>query len=461
METRLTMSAPTPLDATLRDDVDHAEPWFRESLRTLVEYPTISPGGGHRDAIVEGVDAAAAAIRAAGGRAEVVETTGTPAVIGGFEHPRARTSILIYNHLDVQPADPEQWTRGEPFRMRVTEDAERHVVYHGRGTTDDKGPALCALAAARIVHALDLPIDVRFIWESEEEVGSPHFREVVAGHREALRADGVVVSDTIWPSATQPAISTGLRGALQAMLRLETARQQAHSGLVGGVARNPVRELCALATAIDGARFWREDVVPSDAREIASFAASGFDPDYFQEAHGLTKLETRVPLEMMLRLWARPTFEVHGLVGGYSGPGIMSTVPARAELKVSFRLVPDQDPERIAERLRAFVAAENPDVEVELLGRLRPYRADVGGALHGAIATAMGNAFGRDPVLVREGGSIGAVPILVEELGVPVHFLPLSLPEHGYHAPDECFDWRQARGGIEAFARTFETLATA
>jgi acetylornithine deacetylase/succinyl-diaminopimelate desuccinylase-like protein len=455
------MNQPKATVAELRRLAADSEPWFRHSLRTLVEHPSISPGGQHGDAVRAGARAAAEIIRAAGGTADLVETRGTPTVVGAFEHPSPRATVLVYNHLDVQPADPAQWTQDDPFVMGVVEDAQRDLVYRGRGTTDDKGPALCALRAASLVHELELPVSIRLVWETEEEIGSPHFREVLAGRREELACDGIIVSDTIWPSADQPAISVGLRGALQALLRLRTAQKVAHSGLVGGAARNPIRELCALASAILGARFWQEDVVPADAHEIASFAASGFDPDYFRAAHGLDRLETDVPLEMMLRLWARPTFEIHGIAGGYTGPGIQSTVPDQAELKISFRLVPEQDPEKLAEHLRAFVAAENPDVETVVLGRLHPYKLTPAGPLHEAIVEAMSAAFGKQPVLVREGGSIGAVPIMVEELGVPVHFLPLSLPEHGYHAPDECFDWRQGRGGIEAFADVFAAMASA
>jgi acetylornithine deacetylase/succinyl-diaminopimelate desuccinylase-like protein len=304
-----------------------------------------------------------------------------------------------------------------------------------------------------------LPIDITILWETEEEIGSPHFAEVVQARRAQLACDAVIVSDTIWPSDSQPAISTGLRGSLQAMLRLRTAGKNAHSGLVGGAARNPVRELAAIATAIDGARFWHEGAIPPDAAEIEGFLRSGFDLAYFKAAHDLHRLETDVPLEVMLRIWARPTFEVHGLTGGHMGPGLKTIVPDEAELKISFRLVPDQDPVALGVRLTEFVHALRPDVEVEISGFLQPYRGATTGPVHEAIAAALTEATGQAPVTVREGGSIGAVPILADELGVPVHFLPLSLPEHGYHAPNERFDWKQAKVGMMAFAKVFERLA--
>lgn len=439
--------------------VDESEPWFRERLRTLVEHRTVSPGVTDTAEIRAGAEAARRIMEEAGAKVELVECSGTPSVLARFAHPQPRSRIVIYNHLDVQPADPSGWTQADPFVMGVRADAERGWIYEGRGTTDDKGPGLCALRAASWAAAAGLPIDVTILWETEEEIGSPNFHEVVEARREALACDAVIVSDTIWPSGSQPAISIGLRGSLQAILRLRTAGKAAHSGLVGGAARNPVRELAAVATAIDGARFWHEGVEPATPADIEGFLRSGFDIDYFKRAHDLRRLETEVPLEVMLRIWARPTFEVHGLVGGHMGPGVKTIVPEDAELKVSFRLVPNQDPRAIGQRLREFVHAIDPAVEVELSGFLEPYRGPTAGPVHEAIAAAFTEATGRVPVNVREGGSIGAVPILAELLGAPVHFLPLSLPEHGYHAPNERFDWRQAKVGMTAFAKVFERLA--
>ena len=436
-----------------------SEPWFRRTLGTLVEHATVSPGGGREADIRRGAEAARDAIRELGGTAELVETSGTPAVVGGFDAPRARATALVYNHLDVQPADLSTWTKGEPFRFMVEEDLGRRFLYRGRGATDDKGPALAALRAAAYAAAQELPLDLRFVWETEEEIGSPHFAEVV--EKAKLAADFVLVSDSIWPSAAVPAMSTGLRGALQGFFRLRTAAKEAHSGLTGGVARNPIRELCLLVAEIHGARFWHEGVIPPAPAEVAGFMGSGFDPEYFKRSFGLERLETEVPLEMMLRVWARPTFEVHGLVGGYTGPGLKTAVPKEAELKWSFRLAHGQEPARLEPALRAFVAAVNPDVEVVIAGRLAPYAGSLDGPACAAVREGMRAAFGREPVPVREGGSIGAVAILAERLRKPVAFLPLSLPEHGYHAPDEFFDWRQAEGGIRAFAHAFAALARA
>lgn len=443
----------------LDDEVLQSEAWFRSNLRTLVEQPTVSPGMSDDREIVAGCHAAKEILASVGATAELAGTRGTPTVIGRLRHPEARIRLVVYNHVDVQPADTATWDGGQPFHFTVDPHPERTFLYRGRGATDDKGPALCAVRGAKLAIDRGAKIDVTFVWESEEEVGSPHFTDVLTARHDDLMADAVIVSDTIWPTAEQPAVSTGLRGALHATMRLRTAGKETHSGLVGGVARNPIKELCQLATAIDASDFWHAGVTAPDEDEIAGFLAAGFDPEYFMHAHDLHHVTTRDPLEMMLRIWTRPTFELHGLGGGYTGRGTKTIVPDAAELKCSFRLVPDQDPMAIGEALLAFVRAANPEVEVTLGGSFRPYRAATTGAVHRAIVDALHATTGRCPVTVREGGSIGAVPMIARELGIPVHFLPLSLPDHGYHAPNEYFDWRQARIGIGSFARVFTTLA--
>jgi acetylornithine deacetylase/succinyl-diaminopimelate desuccinylase-like protein len=443
----------------LQSFVDGSEPWFREKLKLLVEQKTISPGSSDPAPIVAGARVALDLMKACGAEAHLVECGGTPSIIGEFRHPNPKARIVIYNHFDVQPADASVWDQDDPFAFSVEPHPEREFLYRGRGATDDKGPAMCALRAAQYVQEHDIPVDVVLLWETEEEIGSPNFEEVVSKSKDVLNCDGVIVSDTIWPSDKVPAISWGLRGSLNVQLRLRTGDKQVHSGLTGGVARNPVKELARLATEIDSAQFWRDGVVPPSDEEVQGYARSGFDPEYFKRAHSLHSLTTDIPLEMLIRLWASPTFEIHGIVGGYTGPGVKTSVPHEAELKASFRMVPDQDAHKIASDLRAFCALANKDVDVEIAGYLGPFRGTLEGRVHDAMVKGMTDAFGQAPVPVREGGSIGEVPILVDQLGTTVHFLPLSLPEHGYHAPNEYFDWKQARFGIEAYIRTFDALA--
>lgn len=433
---------------------------FEADLQAIVEIPTISLDPERQADIRRGADWAVAFLRRMGAEAECLETAGNPLVVGRWRHPEAKRTLTIYNHMDVQPAGETGWT-SEPFRF-----VNDGGTYRGRGTTDDKGPALAAVYALRYAHDRGLPVNLQVLWEFEEEIGSPNFDAAVAAHKAALATDSVLVSDTIWISRAQPAAPLGLRGMLAFRLLLETGTKDVHSGLVGGAARNPLGEMAQLLTAMHDARTGDilvpgvcDDVAPLTAVEADGFAASGFDPAYFQQAHGLTSLRYPDPAAITRRIWALPTFEVHGIVGGYSGPGVKSVVPPRAEAKVSMRLVPDMDPDKVLAQITAFVAATNPDVRVEALSRMPPYLGSAEGPYADAVREAITFAFGKPPAFVREGGSIGAVLSLQRHLACPVMFLGLSLPEHGYHAPNENFDWGMASGGMKAFVRYCDLMA--
>jgi acetylornithine deacetylase/succinyl-diaminopimelate desuccinylase-like protein len=249
-------------------------------------------------------------------------------------------------------------------------------------------------------------------------------------------------------------------------MTLETATTDVHSGVTGGVARNPLGELMQLVSKMYNAKTGKvripgfyDDVAPLSKAEKKNFLDSGFTAKHFKKATGLKKVRTEDALEMMTRLWALPTMEIHGLVGGYTGPGVKTIIPPRAEVKISCRLVPNQKPEKITKLIRKFVAEENPDVKVSPANTMQPYKAPITGPLAESVKASMKFAFGREPVFVREGGSIGAVPSMEKVLGCPVMFIGLSLPEHGYHAPNENYDWAQASGGMAAFAKYFELVA--
>ncbi len=427
---------------------------FEDMLGALVEIPTVSMDPAHKPDIARGADLAVEFLRRVGCEAEKVETPGNPVVLGRLRSAGARRTVSIYNHLDVQPAQEPEWRR-EPFSFG-REDGR----YFGRGTTDDKGPALTAMLAARYAVENGVPININFIWELEEEIGSPNFEHFVKAKLNDIKSDSVLVSDTIWISREKPAIPYGLRGLQGARLVLETGEKDAHSGLTGGAARNPIGELCQLISLCYDARTGRvkipgfyDDVKKISKEEMASFLASGFDVNRFMRAHGLKRMRTRDKARVLEAIWCKPTFEVHGIVGGYTGPGIKTVVPPRAEAKVSMRLVPDQEPARAFKLLKDFVKKHNPDVKVEPAGSLRAYLGEFSGPYADAARRALQHAFGRAPAFIREGGSIGAVVTMQKLMRVPIVFIGLSLPEHGYHAPNENFDWGQASGGIVAFVK--------
>ena len=441
--------------ASQRDD-------FEATLKEFVETPSVSSEPERAGDIRRAADLAASKIREFGGEASVLETAGYPLVHGCFNLDKNAPTVTVYNHLDVQPAsqETEPW-KTDPFVF--TKQGDR---YFGRGTTDDKGPALTALWGIRAAREAGVRANMHVLWELEEEIGSPNFDSGIKEHAKKFATDHIVVSDTIWVSRQRPACPAGLRGLQGFELTLKTGETDQHSGTTGGAARNPLGELMQLVSQMYDAKTGKvkikgfyDDVVPPSKRELEDFRNSGFTIKQFKKDHLFKSIRTEDPIDVMKRIWAWPTFEVHGLVGGYTGPGIKTVIPPDATVKISCRIVPDQDPKKIMKLVKDFVKQRNPDVKVTPEAAMLPYKAPTEGPLADAVRDAMKFAFGREPVFVREGGSIGAVVSMEKVLRCPVLFLGLSLPEHGYHAPNENYDWQQASGGMVAFAKYFANVA--
>jgi acetylornithine deacetylase/succinyl-diaminopimelate desuccinylase-like protein len=433
---------------------------FESQLGELVEVPTISMDPERKDDIRRGAALAREYLEMIGAHAEICETPGNPVVFGRVETGQNNPTLTIYNHIDVQPADPDEWNRA-PFSF-YKEDGR----YEGRGTTDDKGPALTAMMATRYAARNQIPLNVNFIWELEEEIGSPNFEHFIVNNRERLKTDSILVSDTIWISRDKPAIPYGLRGAMMVTMTLETGAKDVHSGLTGGPARNPIGELCKVISkcydADTGAvkiKGFYDDVRPPKKKEIRSFLDSGFTSKSFRRAHELKSLRFDDDQKVVTAIMAQPTFELHGITGGYQGPGVKTIVPHRAQAKISCRLVPDQRPKTVFKLIKDFVKKLNPDVKVHFESKLDPYLGDFSGPYSDAASRAMKFAFGKTPAFTREGGSIGAVVTMKQHLKAPIVFLGLSLPEHGYHARNENFDWGMASGGIKMFVRYFDEVS--
>ena len=433
---------------------------FEQTLREIVEIPTVSNNPDHRQDCVRGAGYAADLIRKLGGEARIIETGGHPMVHGAFHRGASYPTVTVYNHLDVQPADRDDGWQTEPFQFTARGDR-----YYARGTTDDKGPALTALWGAK--YALDhgAKVNVQLLWELEEEIGSPHFETTIKAERDRIKTGSVIVSDTVWVSRARPACPAGLRGLQGFRFTLETGTTDQHSGVTGGAARNPVAELCQLISECFDAKTGKvkipgfyKDVVPPTRQEIQDLRRSGFTTAGFKKDHLFKSLRVTDPVEIMKRIWCLPTFEVHGIAGGYQGPGVKTIVPPRATAIVSCRLVPNMKDKKIIKLVKDFVKKRNPDVKVEPEHGLPAYKGHTTGAHPDAIRAAVKFAFGREPVFVREGGSIGAVLSMEKVLKAPVYFLGLSLPEHGYHAPNENYDWQQAEGGMLAFADYFRRV---
>lgn len=433
---------------------------FEDLLGQMVEVPSISMDSSRADDMRSMAKLAVHYLNGLGAEAQIVETGGYPIISGGWITGAKYPTVTIYNHLDVQPAQEPEWKQA-PFAFKKDDG-----IYRGRGATDDKGPALTALLGAHYAVEQGLPINIRFLWELEEEIGSPHFSVGLKNRVAIPRPDSVVVSDTIWIAKGQPAIPYGLRGLLGARLTLRTGTKDAHSGVTGGAARNPLAELMEVAHSCFDAKTGRvkikgfyDDVTEPTKQEMKSFLKCGFQVKRFKDAYGFLSLRTQDPTEIMRRIWGAPTFEIHGLSGGYQGQGIKTVVPGHGELKISMRLVPNQGPEKVFTLLKRHVASINPHVKVEREGMLHPFNGSFAGPYVDCVRQAVKSGFGKEPAFVREGGSIGAVVTMQKAWKVPILFLGLSLPEHGYHAPNEYYDWGQASGGMRAFAHYFAQLA--
>jgi acetylornithine deacetylase/succinyl-diaminopimelate desuccinylase-like protein len=437
---------------------------YENLLREFVEIPSVSNDPEHAEDVHRCAIRAGEVIRKFGGSSSILHTQKNVPFVHGtfFSSSRNHPTVSVYNHLDVIPAsrETEPWDT-DPFVF--TKQGDR---FFGRGTTDDKGPALTALFAARMAQKLKLPINIQLLWECEEEVGSPDFAPILRKAGKAVKTDSVVVSDTMWLSRKRPTITAGLRGFVGFRFLLETAATDQHSGDVGGAARNPLGELMGVVTEIYDPKTghiripgFYKDVIAPTKNELRDFARSGFTSSWFKKTYKFKSMRTNDSLEIMKRIWAQPTFEIHGVTGGYTGPGLKSVVPPNAEVKASCRLAPGQDAEKVGRMVREFVRKKNPDVKTIIRPGSGAYLTETTGPLAEAAKKAIKFGFGKEPVFVREGGSIGSVISMQRILKCPVMFLGLSLPEHGYHAPNENFDWRQASHGMAAFLYYFNELS--
>jgi acetylornithine deacetylase/succinyl-diaminopimelate desuccinylase-like protein len=440
-------------------------PRLREELFEFLRIPSVSARREHR----ADTRAAAAWLRQrlerAGLDAELLETPGHPVVLGEWRGagPEAPT-LLIYGHYDVQPAEPlELWT-SPPFEPSV-----RAGRIYARGVADDKGQLFLHVAALELMLASTgaLPVNVVVLVEGEEEIGSPNLLPFVERHRDRLAAHGVIISDSAMFAEGLPSLLFSLRGLAYAEIRIRGPRSDLHSGAYGGAVPNPATELARiLATLHDGkgrvaiAGFY-DDVVSWDRETLDGIRTLPFSPDDFRRGVGASGLHGEAGWSPLEQLWVRPTCEVNGLLSGYTGEGAKTVLPSEAMAKVSFRLVPDQDPARVMELLRTHLARTAPPyvgVEVRELHSGLPWRARPGGPFFEAAREALRATFGVDPVLTGEGGSIPIVPEFERILGAPAVLLGFALPGCNMHAPDEWFPEEHLDKGIRTLLEFYGRL---
>jgi acetylornithine deacetylase/succinyl-diaminopimelate desuccinylase-like protein len=436
-----------------------------DELKDFLRIPSISAKSEHSGDMTTAAAWLAERMLEAGLQsAEVIQTGGHPIVLGEWRGAPGAQTLLVYGHYDVQPPEPlDEWDT-PPFEPTVRDDN-----LYARGSVDDKGQMYLHLKAveAHIAERGKLPVNVVFLVEGEEEIGSPHLADFLRANQARLACDAVLISDTSMFAPGLPSIGVGLRGLAYMEIRVQGARSDLHSGSYGGAVVNPANALATIISklrdsegrvAIPG---FYDTVRELGERERASMDSLPFDEESLREEVGSPKLGGEAGFNALERVWARPTLDVNGLLSGYTGEGAKTVLPARAMAKVSMRLVPDQDYHDIERRFIDYVkkiAPEGVTVEVEALHGGQPWRADPTEPIFDAASRALEQAFGRQPVFIREGGSIPIVQVFQEVFGAPVVLLGFGLPGENAHAPNEWFSLDNYRRGTDAIARLYDEL---
>ncbi len=436
-----------------------------ESYRAFLRIPSISTLPAHAADCRRAAEFVADDLRRMGvEHVEVSETAGHPVVYGDWLHAEGTPTILVYGHYDVQPVDPLDLWDSPPFEP-VVKDGRMLA----RGAADDKGQIHMHLRATEALLAtrVGLPVNLKFVFEGEEESSSEHLDQWLADNRDRLQADAAVISDTSFFEGNRPSITLGLRGLMYAQIDVIGSPVDLHSGTYGGSVENPANALCQIVAALKGPDgriripgFYDDVVALSDA-DRAAFAALPFDEEAYRAGIGVESLIGEVGYTTLERRGARPTLDVNGIWGGFQGEGAKTIIPAHAHAKVSCRLVSDQEPDRIFGLFRDFVMEVAPPgvrVEVSMLGGGRPSLTPMDHPATQAAARAIEAAFGTAPVYMREGGSIPVCASFERVLGLPVVLAGFTNPDDNAHAPNESMVLDNYERGIRAIARMWDEM---
>jgi len=396
---------------------------------------------------------------------EVCETGGHPVVYADRLHAPGAPTVVVYGHYDVQPVDPiDEWVTA-PFEPFI---ADGRVV--GRGAADDKGQIQIHVRALEAILATrgELPVNIRYVFEGEEESSSEHLDAWLEGNRWRLGADIAVISDTGFFDGNRPAITVALRGVAAVEIHVQGAPRDLHSGQFGGTVHNPLNALCEIVAALKGpdgrirVPGFYDDVVALTDEDRAAFAALPFDDEEYRTSVGVPALYGEVGYTTLERRGARPTLDLNGIWGGFQGAGGKTIIPASAHAKITCRLVADQDPDRIIELLRAYVLQVAPPgvtVRVDAEGGGRPSLTPIDHPATRAAARAIAATFGVEPLYIREGGSIPVTASFTSILGLPVVLLGFTNDDDHAHAPNESMVLANVETGIRTIAACWDELA--
>lgn len=427
--------------------------------------PSVSADPARRDDCRAAARWAEGRLAKIGFRTEFVETSGHPIVYAEWLRAPGSPTVLVYGHYDVQPADPlNLWT------TPAFEPAIRDGYVFARGATDDKGQLFTHIASceAWIAERGSLPVNIKFVIEGEEEVGSKNLDQFLESRASDLACDVAVVSDTSQFGPNQPAITYGLRGILAAEFTVTGPKKDLHSGIFGGAVANPANGLARLIASLHNAHGrvqipgFYDSVRPLTAVEVASMNELPFSQAAFLAELGSVDIAGERGFSTLERRWARPTCDVNGMFGGYQGEGPKTIIPSRATAKVTCRLVPDQDPEQLTDALEAHLRANLPPgltLEFRRFHGCPAFAVDLGNRYVQAAVAAIEDGFGTRPKFIREGGSIPVVASLRTILGVDTLLLGWGQNTDNLHSPDEHFSLADFQRGILSSAALWNRLA--
>lgn len=444
---------------------EHSEQYVAE-LTDFLRIPSVSSLSEHAEDVKRAAEWVAERLRKAGMEAvEVMPTGGHPVVYGQWLHAPGKPTVLIYGHFDVQPADPlELWTTA-PFEPEV-----RDGRIYARGASDNKGNMLIPIIAGEALLRSDgsLPLNVKFLFEGQEEIGSPQLPEFIKGNRELLACDLILNADSGQWSEDQPSLLTSLRGLCGLQLDVSGADSDLHSGIYGGAVQNPIHALVQILNSMRGTDgriliggFYDSVRILSDA-EKAQIDSIPFDESGFMSRVGVTELFGEAGFSNPERLWTRPTLELNGIWGGFQGEGLKTVLPSKAHAKITCRLVADQDPEHINSLLEAHIRKNiPPGVKIDITpveSNANPYvmPADLPGGL--AAIEVLSELYGKKPLLVREGGSVPILSIFLEHLGTYATCFGFAMNDEKFHAPDEFFRLKSFELGQRAYCKILQRL---
>jgi acetylornithine deacetylase/succinyl-diaminopimelate desuccinylase-like protein len=442
---------------------------YEDELKEFLAIPSVSARSEHKGDMGRCADWLKVKLGELGIDAEVIPTDGHPIVYGeSMEAGADAPTVLVYGHYDVQPVEPLDEWKTPPFEGTV-----RDGRIYARGTADDKGQVhvhLKALEAYQEAKGTP-PVNLKFLIEGEEEVGSVNLERFIRSSTERLACDVAVISDTPMLAEDLPSICVGLRGIVYMEVRLSGPRQDLHSGQYGGGVVNPANALAGIIAQLKDAEgrvtvpgFYDAVKDPSPA-EKKGYAEIPLTEEEFRKEVGAPAIGGgELGVHFIERLWARPTLDVNGLLSGYTGEGAKTIIPAKSMAKISMRLVPDQDPSAIREAFEGYVRSLKPEgveMESEFHSDALPWAVDPEGPVFKAASVAVEDVFGRAPLFIREGGSIPIVPLIQNVLETPVLLLGFALPGCNLHSPNEWMSLNLYHKGIDIMTRLYDQLGEA